>query len=533
MSRPASAWPKVLTGGRVFVLAAIVAVSLGPVAWSAARVLATQPQTTVPSAAVLVNTLLFAGVTGGVATLMGAMTAYVATRTTFWLRNVLIVVLTVPALLPPYVVALALRTALAPASPWVFTIPAVWDHPLLTASALAVLCYMPLALWITYCGLRGIPPAEEEHAALYMSAARAALRITLPRVVPELACSAGLVFLLCLQSFDICSMTGLRTLITEVFIAAAGSRSLSGAVACSVPVVLVGTLIAGAVVKSTDVMSQRLMRLPGNGARRVRVSIGIQIAWTVVAVPLLAVAALPLWNLVICAGSWGAVWNAWQGAAGDLLNATRFAVAATVLVLCGTLVVVPLLAHARRVVRWLALSTLLAVFAMPSAVLSLCMLEFADRSNLPLVGYLANGMPRIVTILAGRYLLLAGLIVACGWAAERARDTELAALHGVSWYRRWRWLEAPRVGVYVAAAAAAILALTLRELDLAILHAPPGAATLSARIFNAIHFGSPAQTASLCLVQSLATVSPVLLLWALPAPRGRQSRIVRHVTDRV
>ncbi len=523
MNRSIRMSEKLLTGGQAVVLAAIIAVALGPVAWSAVSVLAQQPVTAVPDVAVLVDTLLFAGLTSGVSTLLGLSIAYVATRTTFWLRSALLLLLTLPAILPPYVVALALRTALAPGSAWVLTIPAVWGHPLATAIALGTLCYMPLALWITYCGLRAIPPAEEEQAALYMSAAGAALRVILPRLVPELACGAGLVFLLSMQSFDICSVAGLRTLITDVFIAAAGNRSLNEAVAASVPIVVVGVLVAGAAVKSADVVSQRLLRGTGGCVRRARISAGAQIVLTAASLPLLAIAALPLWNLVMCAGSWGAVWNAWVGAAGDLMNSARFGVAATALVLLGTLVVVPLLAHSRRTVRWLALPGLLAVLAMPSAVLSLGMLEFADRSDLAAIATLADGTPRIVSILACRYLFLAGLIVACGWAADRARDTELAALHGVPWYERWRWIDAPRVRLHVAAAAAVVLTLTLRELDLAILHAPPGAATLSARIFNAIHFGSPAQTASLCLIQSLATVSPVLVLWALLARRGKPS----------
>ena len=141
------------------------------------------------------------------------------------------------------------------------------------------------------------------------------------------------------------------------------------------------------------------------------------------------------------------------------------------------------------------------------------MLDIFDRPQFFIASGLMDGTPRIKCILGVRYLFLFVLIVASGWNHMARRADELAAVHRLSTWRRCRYIRWPFVRTELAVATAIGFTLAIRELELYILHAPPGVTPLPVRIFNVLHFGPPTWTASLCLLLAFAAGTPILMIW--------------------
>src|SRR5207249_887377 len=111
-----------------------------------------------------------------------------------------------------------------------------------------------------------------------------------------------------------------------------------------------------------------------------------------------------------------------------------------------------------------------------------------------------------------RYLAVGWNTVAHALRSVDGDLTDAARLDGASKWCLFRYVHGPQVALQVAAAAYLTYLFCLWDAETLILIMPPGAETLSLRVFNFLHYGHNAQVNALCLVLLGLAVAPLIVL---------------------
>src|SRR5207245_4235084 len=95
-----------------------------------------------------------------------------------------------------------------------------------------------------------------------------------------------------------------------------------------------------------------------------------------------------------------------------------------------------------------------------------------------------------------------------------------ARLEGASRWRLRRHVHWPQIAPQIAAAWYLTYVFGLWDAETLILVMPPGAETLSVRVFNFLHYGHNAQVNALCLILLMLAVAPVVMWGAAQSVRN-------------
>lgn len=163
-----------------------------------------------------------------------------------------------------------------------------------------------------------------------------------------------------------------------------------------------------------------------------------------------------------------------------------------------------------RPARWLAGITGLAAlpFAWPAALVGLADLVFWNQPALAFVCQ-SPVMPAIAWL--GRYLLIPLVVLAYAFKALDENLIALIRLDGPGLWQRLalllRLCSGPALAAFLI-----VLALSLGEFGVSLLVTPPGYQTLSAKIYNYLHYGASETVAALCLFLLVLLLLLALLL---------------------
>src|SRR5262245_45037288 len=185
------------------------------------------------------NTLILGMGTAGLSTAIGAPLGILLGRIHVRRKPFVRLILAAPALLPPYVVALA----------WVYLgVLAEWTYSLPAAILVLSLVLYPLSMLATEVAVRRVDGRLEEAALVIASPARVLRRITLPLIAPSTIAAALLIFVLAVSEFGVPGLLRVRVYTTEVFTAFAALYDPSSAIALTVPLLILCTCVAALAV---------------------------------------------------------------------------------------------------------------------------------------------------------------------------------------------------------------------------------------------------------------------------------------------
>jgi iron(III) transport system permease protein len=466
----------------------------------------------------LFNTLVLGLGTATLATVAGAPLGFVLARTALPFKMPLRLALLSPALLPPYVVALAgvyLSEHLAAMLP-ALAIPGPYG----LAGAIVALSFSqyPLAMLATEVGLRRVEARLEEAALLAVAPGRVLRRITAPLIAPIVLSAALMIFVLAIADFSVPAVLRARVFTTEIFTAFAALYDVERATALAIPLLGVSLVVAMAAAGMAAGRLVSTRRTAGAPAPMAFATWGRSAANVIVC---LAIAALGVPVLVLgseafkAASSADVVRGSGQAAINSLLLAAIGATAITA--------IAGILGHARA-----------RAGAVPSAVVDvLCILLFSVPSTIVGVGLIAvwnrPGVPGMVygtdvMLLLGylaRFLPVATLAVAATLRSVPASHEEAAAIAGARWPSTMRRIVLPQVRVGLAAVWVIVFILAFGEVGTSILIAPAGETTLPIRVFTLTANAPPGQLAVLALFQSAILLSPLAILGFVIASRKR------------
>ncbi|GAB18948.1 putative ABC transporter permease protein [Gordonia effusa NBRC 100432] len=466
--------------------------------------------------------------------IVAAPIIWLVARIDFAGSRLLMVIVTVPFVLPTVVVGVAFRTVFD--GPLKFLGVTSGLYPILAAHIflnVAVVVRVVAAAW------QGIDGRAAE-AARTLGAApwRAFHTVTLPRLLPALAGSAALVFLFCSTSFGVIIILGngeLQTLETEIYTRAIGYFQISDAVVLSMLQIVVVLAALGLV---------RLCGAGGSGAadgamaaqragrrRRavglVRVAVGAVCAWTVLwlVAPLVVLA---LWSVRPQAGGpwtlagYRSLVTPINGVTPlETLGYSTFsaAVAATVALLIGMLGAL-VISRGGRIAGGVGnfVSTLpLGISAVTLGFGYLIVLAALPRDvrTSPLI------IPAVQSLIAIPVVIRI-LVPALDAIPLRARQA--AATLGASPVRVWTTIEMPMVGRSLGAAAGFAFVMALGEFGATGFLALPDTTTLPVLIGSALNKPGSDQvaTAMACsMLLVVATTVAVLVIELVGRPSGR------------
>jgi len=458
------------------------------------------------------NTTLLGAGTAFLATVIGAPLGVALARVPLPGKALLRVALAVPALLPPYIVALAWthlggsRGLVASAighdllSEWTYSLPA--------AVVVLSLVFYPLSMLATEVALRRIDGRLEEAGVLVASAAVVLRRITIPLAAPGILAAALIIFVLAVSEFGVPGLLRVRVYTTEVFTAFASLYDFTRAIVVALPLLLVSLTVA---VVAVVLVGERLV-----SARRVSGAPPVLLdGWRrpagAAATCAVAIASgIPLMVLVAEALGAESLRAVFEGSGPAIVNSLLLATTGATAVV----IVAAWLGYARaragaRVGR-VADTLFIVVFAVPSTIVGVGLIGLWNRPGIFGAVYGTDAM--FVLGYLARFVPVAVLAIAAAIRYVPMSHEEAASVSGAGWLRTMTHIVLPQIRLGLVTAWVIAFVLAFGELGVSILIAPPGEATLPIRIYTMIANTPPSHVAALALLQATVILIPVALL---------------------
>jgi iron(III) transport system permease protein len=452
----------------------------------------------------LYNTVLLGCGTAVLATLVGAPLGFGLARFALPFKGGLRLALAAPALLPPYVIALALiylggnRAATLGGA----------------IVALTIVLY-PLAMLATEVAVRQIEPRLEEAAVLVATPGRVLRRITWPLVAPTVVSTALVIFVLAISEFSVPGLLRVRVFTTEVFTAFAALYDFGRATMLAAPILIATVAVAGLAASR---VGGRLVAT----RRNVRGEpVDVFEAWRPVALMLISGAILAMLVVPVTAlvreafrsvSIVGVVRDSREAVINSLFLAFWGATMVTMLAVCLGY------ARARATERvGIALDALwLGLFAVPSTVVGIGLIGIWNRANT--FGLYGTSAMLVLGYLA-RFVPIGALAIAATIRSVPQSHEEAAAAAGAGWLRTMTRIVLPQIRIGLLAVWVISFMLAFGEVGTSILVAPPGESTLPIRVYTLTANAPPGQVAALALFQSIVILIPLMLLGMAMATR--------------
>jgi len=461
-------------------------------------------------------------VAGGLGVFLGMLLG----KTDLPVRTGLVVLFSLPLLLPPYVLAIGwfeilgrgglLAQLVNPSwaeisSRWLFGMP----------GAVLVLgtAFMPAVLLLTLTYLAGVDPSLEEAARLSSGWPVVLNRITVPLITPGILLSLVLVFLLSMGELGAPSFLRVSVFPVASFTQSAAFYNFGAATAAAVPligVVLLGLFISERMLHNKAYSFRWSVQQNPNRVKLAKTTSVVLLAVIALAVLLVGMPLVGvLWRGASSAALADAIERAGASAARSLVYAT---ISATMLCLIGFLLAY--IVHRRLAASfWLDALTLF-LFTLPGGIIGIGLIGLWNR---PSTNWMYASAAVLIVGFIAQYTALGMRILLAGLSQLPMSLEEAAEVAGASWFRRVFAILVPLLRPSVLAAWGVTFIFCTRDLSLPLLLAPPGGDTLTARTMTLMANGSSELVAALSLLSIALAVTPFGLLavawrlWSKPA----------------
>ena len=460
------------------------------------------------------NSLVLAGLTTGCATLIGVPLGLLLGKTDLPLRRVLTIVLAIPLLLPPYVLAVCWFNLLARDGVLAQLLPArsvewlsgslfglggcVW----VLASA-----FLPVVMILTLASLRAVDPRLEEAGRLVARWPAILRHVTLPIILPGILFGATLVFLLALGEIGAPMFLRYPVFPVQTLTQFSAFYDFGAATAAATPLLAVALLVLAFERLYLREKTYRL-RPATPGRRMLRLPLGNwrTAAFLVLALASAVIVVLPLLGLVTASLTPSGYREAWPHAAETLGRSLALAATGASLLTVLGFFCAYLIRH-RALPLWRAVDTLtLLLFTLPGTVIGVGMIALWNR---PATGFLYASVAMLPLAYVAQYTALTSRITLAALANVPHSREEAAQMVGAPWLARVWHVVAPAALPGVAAAWVIGFIFCFRDLGASMLVYPAGLDTLPVRILTLMANGAPSLIAALCVI--LVTVTLVAL----------------------
>jgi iron(III) transport system permease protein len=463
------------------------------------------------------HSLRLASLTALCAMLLGVPLGLLLGKTDLPLRRAFAVLLSIPLLLPPYILAVCWFNLLANDSLLFRSIPAPfvefftgWLFGLPGCLWVLVSAFMPVVMILTLFYLRAINPRLEEAGRLIGRWPATLRHVTLPMILPGILFAGILVFLLALGEIGVPMFLRYPVFPVETLTQFSAFYDFGAAAAAAAPLLVVVLLVLASERLYLRDRTYRLRPITP-GRRMLLIPLG---RWRVPAflcVSLLAAATvvLPLLALIASSLSPFAYGEAWRKGADSLGRGLVFAAvgasALTVLgFFCGYLI------HHRALRLWRAVDTLtLLLFTLPGTVIGVGLIALWNR---PATGFLYASAAIVILAYLAQYTALTSRVTLATLANVPQSLEESARMTGAPWLVRiWHVLLPVALPGVIAAWLIGFI-FCLRDLGASMVVYPAGQDTLPVRIYTVMANGAPSLISALCVMLVAVALSSLAIL---------------------
>ena len=449
------------------------------------------------------HSISLAGVVAFFSTLVGTGLGILLGKTTLYGRYLWGILLLIPLLVPPYILAYGLSLFLQSSS---YLTSLYFGF---AGTAWVLFCiYLPIPMLLTFLFLQNISPEQEEVALLYSSWKKVLRYITLPLLYPAIALSFILVFILSLGESSVATFLRYDIFPTQSFIQFSAFYDFNTATIYTMPLIVIVLFILIAqyrwmplanTIKTTN-SPILLIKI-----KNTYFTLGILIPFIIL------VTLLPLWG-IFQKSELKLFIETFITSIPMLLRTALYAsIGATLLVVFGLFSAYILYYRTSKFASFLN-AMLLFFFVLSSVVLGIGLIHFW---NTPITNFI-YATPAIILIgYLIKYLFLTTKIIEHGLSKIAYSLIEVAQLSGASWSEIVRTILIPLLTKSFMVAWIVGFIFTLRESTITMLVAPAGLSTLSSSILTQMANGKEATIASLCLMAIFLVVVPLVLLLAL------------------
>ena len=459
------------------------------------------------------NSLLIATGTALSCAVLGTTLAWLVTRTDLPGRRLWRAVLPLPLVIPSFVGATAMLSALGPGGlvPFVPRMEGYWGAFLVLTLLGYPFVYLPVAARLSTTS----PSLEEAARLLGDRPVRTVRKVVLPEIRDTVAAGAMLVFLYGLSDFGAVALMRYDTITRAIF----SSRLFDRATSLTLGLLLAVLALAVVIVERTAIPRRRPG--PTMGKRQVRYSLGrvkaLGLGLSATVIGLALVTPISVFGLWVLRGSstLGIGYSGIGDGMGFLVRPALNSVTASAAAgACAALLTLPVAHAAARGRGWTsvaAASCITSVFALPGLVVALAVVFWAIQAPGPLAA-VYQSFPLLVFAYVLHFGAQSMRASQAAFADVPRRYEDAARTLGVTAGRRFLSIDLPLVMPGVLTGGGLVLLSTLKELPATLLLAPIGFETLATRIWSAAEDGFFAEVGISSLV--LIMLSGILT-WAL------------------
>ena len=338
---------------------------------------------------------------------------------------------------------------------------------------------------------------QYQDAVLLHAPSKTAMLQQLRFIRQPLLISIIIVFFLSFADFGVADFFQIRVYSTEIFIQMSAFYDLPKAIWLSLPVIFLGMMLLYLIMRmSRHVSLASLMSFPSMTLKLDSQS--TRYLWLVV-ILFMTVLLLPIMNLIHLAATVDNFMNAARIAAMDMLAGASLAG----LVALISVITAFLLGwiHQRSITRLSAtLRKFLYIWLLfPGGLLGLGLIQFWNQEGVS--GWLYQAGMILGLGLVLRWLIVAFEIFSIGWKSIPVVQGQAVFVSGGNKWNAFIDVVLPQQWQHIIFAFLLTFILVYNEIAMLVLLSPPGFSSMPLRIFSAVHYGSDALLAAMCILQ--------------------------------
>ncbi len=455
------------------------------------------------------NSLLLAASVATASTVAGVGLGIVLGKVKLPLRTLFLVLLTLPLLIPPYILALGWFDLLGREGYWGSLLFGFWG----TFWVLFCL-YLPIPLLLTILFLRQIDPRLEEAGRIVTSWPGVLRYITLPLIFPAIVLSFLLVFILAFGEQSVANFLRYDVFALESFTYFSAFYDFRTATALAVPMVGVALIV---LVAEQILVHKRIFHFTAlHEVERIDVHRYQPLLIALLLSFVTVVTLLPFLALLYQSAEWQVLHDAFVKAQAPMLRSYLYGtIAATLLMVLGFVSGYLIAEHLPGARGYDA--SLIFLFTLPSTVIGIALILFWNR---PATNFIYTTPLIILFGYVGKYLAVTTKISQTGLSQISRSQIEAAQIAGANGWQVFRYILVPLSAKVLFVVWMIGLIFSLRETTLTMLVYPPGHETLPVYTMTQMANGDPKIIAALCLFMTAMVLLP-LGIWGM-------ARKVRH-----
>ena len=449
----------------------------------------------------LKNTFLLSSSVTVISVIIGVTMGIIFEKTDSCCSKLFIFIFAMPLFVPPYITAVSWHMLTG--------INGFAGSVLVLSSS-----YIAIPLFITIFFLKSVDPALEQAALVSSSWFRVIAKITLPLIMPGVAASAVIVFLLTSGEITVPSFLGYNVFALESFTAFTASYDFKAATILALPLIgfpfilfllefyLYKNLKSTAFKNLTAFKNKLKIKLKKN--KILLLSSVVSAGFTI--------AVLPVLILIINAKTLSNYKAAFTLAGNTLLRSIFYSIAgATMLTVTGFFL--GYMVNSKKEKLWpIADFGSLFLFTLPGSVTAIGLIGLWNR---PETLFIYSSFLIIIIGYTAKYSAVTIRIISAWLSTISSTVNDAAKLSGAGWIRTITFITAPLSAKGIAVAWIAGYLFSLRDTTITMMVYPPGHDTLPVRILTLMANGQPEIIAALCIIMIAAATIPVFMLWII------------------